>query len=313
MKSNLFIGGDWGTSNLRLYLCEYRETGPALILETLTGPGVSQVQGDFEETFFKLADGWIADKGPLPIILSGMVGSTIGWKEAAYLQCPADVNQIAEGRLAFEARGLEISIIAGLRTINPLGCQDVMRGEELQLLGWMHANATDDKTPRLFALPGTHNKWVLLHNGRVENFLTALTGELFALLRNHSVLISDRNAEGFSEQAFFQGVEAVERLGDAHLLHALFATRSRQVVGEFSAIEGTSFLSGLLVGSDVIGALRLFVNTTAEFTSVTLLGEESLNRYYRLVLERLGVQVLTPDVADIAIAGYAAIFRSLYR
>lgn len=174
----------------------------------------------------------------MPIIISGMAGSTIGWREAPYLRCPVDISQIAEGRLAFEARGLEISIVAGLQTVNPLGAADVMRGEELQLLGWLQDDGTDSEQARLIALPGTHNKWALLSKDRIETFVTALTGELFALLKNHSVLITDRNTSEFDEEVFLQGVAAIERLGDAHLLHALFSTRSRQVLGDLPAAQG---------------------------------------------------------------------------
>lgn len=312
LNAKLFIAADWGTSSQRLYLCEYRAPGPSLILDTLGGPGVSQIEGDFEEVFFGLVGNWITQHGPMPIIISGMAGSTIGWKEAPYLQCPVDVARIAEDRLAFEARGLEISIVAGLKTVNPLGAPDVMRGEELQLLGWMQDNSADDGAARLIALPGTHNKWALLRNGRIETFLTALTGELFALLKDHSVLIAERNAEGFDEEVFFQGVAAIERLGDAHFLHALFATRSRQVLGDLPAAQGLSYLSGLLLGSDVIGALALFRETVQEVSSVSLIGEPHLSERYRLVLERLGVEVDTHDTAQIAIAGYAAIYKHLY-
>ncbi len=312
MSTNLFIAGDWGTSNLRLYLCEYREPGRSLIVDTLGGPGVSQVRGEFEEVFFSLVGGWIAARGALPIIISGMAGSTIGWKEAPYLPCPVDVAQLAEGRVTFEARGLEISIIAGLRANNPLGAPDVMRGEELQLLGWLQANGSDDGSARLFALPGTHNKWALLRQGRVETFLTAVAGELFTLLKDHSVLIADRSVKEFDESAFIQGVEAIEQLGDAHLVHALFATRSRQVLGDISPAQSVSYLSGLLVAADVIGAIRLFRKTTPEITSVTLIGEQGLSEYYRLVLDRLGVQSHTTDSTQIALAGYEAIYKYLY-
>lgn len=312
MSAKLFIAADWGTSSLRLYLCEYREAGPSLILDNRTGPGVSRVDGKFEETFFSLLDDWIAQHDPMPIIISGMAGSTIGWREAPYLQCPVDIAAVAQGRLTFAARGLDISIVAGLQTINPLGAADVMRGEELQLLGWLQDVDVDDGAARLIALPGTHNKWTLLRNGRIETFLTALTGELFALLKDHSVLIVDRNTEAFNEEAFLQGVAAIENLGQAHLLHTLFTTRSQQVLGEMPAAQGLSYLSGLLVGSDVIGALALFRETAPEISTVSLIGEPHLCKRYRLVLERLGVEVQSSDTAQIAIAGYAAIYKHLY-
>ncbi len=78
MSAKRFIAADWGTSSLRLYLCEYRAAGPSLIVDTRSGPGVSKVAGNFEETFFSLVDDWIAQHNPMPIIISGMAGSTIG-------------------------------------------------------------------------------------------------------------------------------------------------------------------------------------------------------------------------------------------
>ena len=312
MSTNLFIAGDWGTSNLRLYLCQFRDSGLSLVIDTRSGPGVSQVEGDFESTFFQLVGDWIAERGAMPVLLSGMVGSTIGWHEAPYLQCPVNVGQIAEGRLAFEARGLQFSIVSGLKVINPLGSADVMRGEELQLLGWMQSNKQASDSARLFALPGTHNKWGLLKGGKIETFITALTGELFALLQKHSILIADRDSKDFNPDSFLAGVQAIEQLGEAQLLHALFATRSRQVLGELSAKDASSYLSGLLVGADVIGATNLFKSYEPGTDSVTLIGDSRLSEYYRLVLERQGIAVETSDTTQIAIAGYEAIYNYLY-
>lgn len=303
----LFIAGDWGTSNLRLYLCEYQALGQSTIVDTRFGPGISELNGDFEEKFFNLCQQWIERHGSLPVLLSGMVGSNIGWKEAPYLSCPVDVDQIAQGRLSFTARGIEFSILAGLKTQNPLGSPDVMRGEELQMLGWMKLH-DQFKGRRLFALPGTHNKWTLVEDGKIINFLTAFTGELYALLRRNSILISDDSAISFNQEVFMQGVSAIERLGSAQLVHALFATRSRQVLGEMAASDGLSYLSGLLAAADVFGAVSLFEQTEA----ITIIGEPTLTSQYMLVLQHLGVPAETSDPAEIAIAGFETIYQNLY-
>lgn len=312
MSKNLFIAGDWGTSNLRLYLCKYSESEPSAILETITGPGVTQVQGRFEDTFFQLIDNWLTQHGAIPVIISGMAGSTIGWKETPYLPCPVNASQLAQGRITFNARNLEISIITGLSVNNLLGSPDVMRGEELQLLGWMQSNQAEQNAAQLFALPGTHNKWALTKNGSIETFLTALTGELFAILKEHSVLISERDSDYFNQDAFFQGVNAIEQLGDTHLVHALFATRSKQLIGGLSSADATSYLSGLLVGSDVLGAIALFRKTAPDISSVILIGEPRLSEYYQLVLNHLEIKTTMADTSQIAIAGYEAIYKHLY-
>lgn len=312
MTNHLFIAGDWGTSNFRLYLCEYQKSGSSKILETCSGPGVSQVQGNFEDVLFNLADSWITEHGSLPIILSGMVGSTIGWHEAPYSACPLNVSNVAEGRITFAARGHEISILAGLKTTNPLSTTDVMRGEELQLLGWLHANKASDNTSRLFTLPGTHNKWALIKDGRIETFVTALSGELFSLLKNHSVLIANADEKHIDEATYLRGVQAVEKLNGAHLLHALFATRSQQVTGELPPAQAQSYLSGLIIGSDVIGATTLFRSIVPDIAAVTLIGDPTLCHYYDLALKHLGLKTDISDPAQIAIAGYASIYQHFY-
>lgn len=316
MSRNLFIAGDWGTSKLRLYLCEFAPAGKSRVLETLNGPGVSQVPGEFEATFFELAKAWLAAHGTLPVILSGMAGSTIGWREAPYLQCPVNVAEVVNGAVAFESRGVEFSIVAGLKVSNPLGAADVMRGEELQILGWMRTQPLSHSQPhsaaQIIALPGTHNKWVLIRNGVIETFLSALTGELFALLNKHSVLISNRETQHFSESAFMDGVRAVEQLDDAQLLHALFSTRARQLLAELSAEDANSYLSGLLIGSDVVGATAVFRDLVPDYTDVTLIGDVVLSERYRLVLDHLGIASSNCDTTQIAIAGYEAVYENLY-
>lgn len=300
-----FIAGDWGTSNLRLYLCEFSESG-SRILDTRFGAGVSQINGDFEERFFNLAQEWIDSNENTPVLLSGMIGSTIGWKEAPYLACPVSAQQIAEGRIQFTARGVDFSILAGLRSINPLGAPDVMRGEELQLLGWMQS--TRPKSGRkLFALPGTHNKWAISEDGNITNFLTAFTGELFALLRNHSILISSQSSFSFNQSTYLQGVEAIHQMGEAQLVHTLFTTRAKQVLGEIAEEDGLSYLSGLIIGADVLGATKLF----GEYDSITIIGEPTLSSHYKLALDHIGINSQLCDPATIAIAGFEVIYQEI--
>jgi len=311
MQNNYFIAGDWGTSNLRLYLCEYHASASSRILDTRFGPGIGEISEDFEDKLFYLAQDWLEQYGLPPILLSGMVGSNIGWKDAPYLNCPVDVDQIARGRISFIARGVDISILAGLRTNNPLQMPDVMRGEELQLLGWMRTNPTLGND-RLFALPGTHNKWTLVKEGKIALFLTAFTGELFGLLRKNSILITDDSAISFNQNAFMQGVEMVENMPEAQLVHSLFSTRSRQVVGEMPGTDSLSYLSGLITAVDVIGATRLFMQERELLKPVTVIGEPRLTDQYLLVLNHFGVTADACDPAAIAIAGFEAIYENLY-
>lgn len=303
----MYIAGDWGTSNLRLYLCEYHSDG-SIAIETRYGAGISQICGDFEERFFNLTQDWFDAYGKMPVLLSGMVGSTIGWKEAPYLDCPVNVNDIAAGRISFTARDVEFSILSGLKTINPLNVNDVMRGEELQLLGWMRSNNSTDGQ-RLFALPGTHNKWARSENGAISTFLTAFTGELFALLRNHSILITEQSSFNFNESVFLEGISKSSNQSTTQLVHTLFSTRAKQVMGDFSPKDGLSYLSGLIIGCDVAGALDLFEHTE----EVIIIGEPTLSDHYKLAIKSKGLEAICCDPSTIAITGFDTIYRSIYQ
>ena len=315
MTEALFIAGDWGTTHLRLYLCQHNSSQALNIVATQMGPGVSQVEGNFEQIFFDLAGQWFEDHGPMPVILSGMVGSNIGWHAAPYIDCPASAEQIVAGRTGFQARGIDFSIISGLRTTNPLGTPDLMRGEELQLLGWMGAAAgpaNKSTHAELVVLPGTHNKWALVRGGKIETFVTALTGELYSLLQNHSVLIANGESADFSDDIFLQGVKVATTLESGQLLQALFATRSRQVLGELSESYASSYLSGLLIGSDVVGSVALMEKQMGRISSVELIGESALSRCYQLALESVDIKAELRDATQISISGYQAVYAAVY-
>lgn len=251
----------------------------------------------------------------MPVILSGMVGSNIGWHAAPYIDCPASAEQIVAGRTGFQARGIDFSIISGLRTTNPLGTPDLMRGEELQLLGWMGAAAgpTNKSTSaELVVLPGTHNKWALVRGGKIETFVTALTGELYSLLQNHSVLIANGESADFSDDIFLQGVKVATTLESGQLLQALFATRSRQILGELSESYASSYLSGLLIASDVVGSVALMEKQMGRISSVELIGESALSRCYQLALESVDIKAELRDATQISISGYQAVYAAVY-
>ena len=127
-----FIAGDWGTSNLRLALCD--EDGQ--VLEQRKGPGAAESRGKFAETLDALSSDWRGAHGELPILLCGMVGSAFGWREAPYLACPAQTQELVDALVSPRA---DVHIVPGMKCTNPLGAPDVMRGEETQLLGAMTA------------------------------------------------------------------------------------------------------------------------------------------------------------------------------
>ena len=192
----------------------------------------------------------------LPAVLSGMVGSTIGWREVPYLKCPAMPSAIAAAALRFEAGDRGIAILPGLTCRGKTGAPDVMRGEETQILGALRLHPNLAKGRHIFCLPGTHAKWVAVIDGAVTQFQTALSGELFELLRRHSVLARDSGDVDAQNPAFMLGLDFARQKAD--LLHLLFSVRSRVVTGEMAKSDAASYLSGLVLGKDIATTMALF-------------------------------------------------------
>jgi 2-dehydro-3-deoxygalactonokinase len=297
-----FIAGDWGTSNLRLSLCD--DAGRAL--ETRDGPGAAAARGRFAEVFDATTGPWYRAHGKLPAILSGMVGSTFGWLEAPYLPCPAALEEPAE-RPVCPREG--IFVVPGLRCTNPLGAPDVMRGEETQLLGARRMQSRLESGRWLLCLPGTHTKWVSLYDGVVQEFLTVPTGELFALLCEHSVLVRDAATPLEHRAAEFErGLAEAVRHPQVPLTHRLFQARSLRIDGQLAPEGAASWMSGLLIGNDVGGTLPLFSGHDPE-QPVCLIGTARLMASYALALERRGRTVFCVDGAAAALAGLTQVFR----
>lgn len=299
-----FIGGDWGTSRLRLFLCGADGT----VLARREGPGIAEAGDRAAEIFATLTADWDSS---LPALLSGMVGSTIGWREAPYRACPAAPAAIADAALRFEAPTSDgnkrrIAIVPGLSCTNASGLFDVMRGEETQLLGALRREPQFARGRHLFCLPGTHAKWVLVEDGAVIRFQTALSGELFALLSQHSVLARGAGGADPKHPAFAAGAAAARDA--AGLLHLLFSTRSRQLSGEIAKEDAASYLSGLIVGAEIMAALRLFVPQGP----VVLVCTPALAAAYEAVLQSHGLGAVRLDGDDAVLAGLCFLYSQLF-
>jgi 2-dehydro-3-deoxygalactonokinase len=298
------ILGDWGTSRLRLFLCAGER-----VLETLQGPGIGALREPAADTLRPLIAGWRKTYGPLPLFLCGMAGSRNGWRESSYLPCPVNLRALGMGALRFDFDGMRVAIAPGLSCTSRLGAPELMRGEETQMAGALALEQRLGTARHLLCLPGTHTKWACLEDGVVRDFLTALTGELFALLRDGSTLTRAERASAAgeapagtaadAEDGFESGLEAARTLKSASVLHALFTARSRQLLDDCSREWALSYLSGLLIGADVQGALPLF----AAQGQVVLIADAALNERYARALRRMGVEVICLDGEQCALAG----------
>ena len=250
------IALDWGSTRLRAYLLG---AGGAVLATQHSEAGASVLRGEaaFAAALQALVGGWRAVQPGLPLLASGMVGSQHGWREAPYVACPADAQALARHTLALEA---SLHIVPGLRHE---GTQpDVMRGEETQIVGAL-AQHPELAASACLVLPGTHSKWAQVQGGRITGFATHMTGELYALLRQHSVLARLMPPEGDSAasaaspaaaQAFERGVQAARQAGG--LAHQLFAVRTLGLFGQLAPEVAADYLSGLLIGHEIASELR---------------------------------------------------------
>jgi 2-dehydro-3-deoxygalactonokinase len=287
---------DWGTTNLRAW--------------TLDGEGRVVEHREFDLGVSKLKPGEAAERfraevrpafgaQDLPAILCGMVGSNLGWTVAPYADCPTGLADLAAALTPVDGA----RIIPGVRCQGLAGAPDVMRGEETQLFGWLHLNPDRVRGRQVVCHPGTHAKWAVIEDGRLTRFVTAMTGELFAVLSKHSVLKSDASAD--DNASFDEGLAAAGE-GDA-LAARLFTARTRVVGGGERPETTPAYLSGLLIGAEVASVPRLLGIGPDE--PVALLGDERLCRFYGRALARRGVRYETFDGEAAAIAGLFALHR----
>ena len=288
-----FIAVDWGTTNRRGYLL-----GPdgALLDEMEDDQGILSVgAGEFPTAVAELRER-LGDK---PMIMGGMVGSNRGWIEAPYVPCPASAAELAahviwaeEGRTA---------IVPGLSFLDERRA-DVMRGEEVQVFGALAAGLVPDNG--LICHPGTHNKWIKLEGGRVTRFRTVMTGEMFSLLKNHSILADLLKGEVTPGEAFERGV--MHGLSDEDLTAELFSVRARVLLGQARREDAASYTSGLLIGTDLRTGLR-----QAEGGEIVVMARPELRQLFVAALRVAGWAACEVDGEEAFLAGARKLVENL--
>jgi 2-dehydro-3-deoxygalactonokinase len=280
---NQLLALDWGTSSLRGALIA---ADGSVLDERAFARGILSVEkGGFPTVFQSCFGDWMAQAGLC--LISGMAGSQQGWLEAPYCPCPAGLDEIA-GQLTWVEPG-RIAIVPGLCTVEA-GVPDVMRGEETQVLGALDLLALNDAR---MVLPGTHSKWVDVTGRRITRFATFMTGEFYALLRQHSILARTLPGDepAADEQAFAQGVN--QSLQGEGLLHNAFSTRTLALFKLMDGAQLHSYLSGLLIGEE----LRSQSLQAGE--TIQVMGADALSARYVQALLMRGIKAQRVDAAAI--------------
>ena len=287
MQDIALLAIDWGTSLARAYGMD----SAGRICETRSAPlGVQRVaKGAFRQALETLCGGRLPDG--VPAIACGMIGSRQGWVEAPYCECPADVAAIAQ-RLTLVPDTV-LTIVPGLICRDDDGIADVMRGEETQILG---ASAEGSPARQVILLPGTHSKWAIVGPDSVESFSTYLTGELYAVLIEHSIL-GRLATPGSDDDALARGVRHSLRAGAA-LTHDLFSARTLALTGQLAPSGVGDYLSGLLLGAEIAAAGRWLERKRMAASRLTVIGAPPLVQRYRAALTIAGIDAVAgPDDA----------------
>jgi 2-dehydro-3-deoxygalactonokinase len=287
-----FIAVDWGTSSFRAALIA---PDGEILDELAESRGIlSFKQGEFAQYLIATC-ARMTKAGGQSFVLSGMVGSKDGMAEVPYCACPATVVDVARGvRWAVKDR---VAIAPGVRFEN----EDVMRGEEIQVFG---AAAVLGLRDALMVLPGTHSKWVNLQDGAILGFNTFMTGELYALLAQHSILAKSlpQRSTLFEPQAFLKGVEVASE--GANILNTAFSVRVKSLFKELAPEHAPSYLSGLVIGEELV-AMQVQPGV-----NLILVGTPQLTERYQLALEHLGANVRSLG-SQAAWAGLHQIYQAL--
>jgi 2-dehydro-3-deoxygalactonokinase len=277
------IGLDWGTTTFRAY----RLAADGGVIEAKSAPsGILKVPaGGFEHVFEQEIGPWLAERPDLPVIAAGMITSSQGWVEVPYCPCPAGSDEIARALRRHEtAAGWTIHFVPGLSIIGADGVPDVIRGEETQIVGEVDAAPG----PRLLVLPGTHSKWARSEDGRVVWFATFMTGELFALLKEHSILGRLMAGDRDDKAAFRRGL-AYGRGARGGLLGRLFSARTLGLFGQLPASAIGAYLSGLLIGREIAEALDCLDKPPAD-QEITVIGGSGLTERYLIAIGDAGLR-----------------------
>lgn len=280
-KSRPLIAIDWGTSSLRG--ARFDASGQLLEQRAFPRGILSVADGQFPEVFRQCFGDWMEDSAAL-CLLSGMVGSRQGWREAAYCPCPVGFDELGQHLLWLAPQ--RMAIVPGLSVQHhlqspaafPFALHDVMRGEEIQIFGALSLSGLQDAC---VVLPGTHSKWAEVEQGRITGFRSFMTGEVYALLSQHSILSRTLPADApWHEDTFRQAVVLAQHTPS--VLSGIFATRTLALFDTLPAQQHPSFLSGLLIGEE-LRAMR-----GQATTDLLLVGSAPLTARYQCALQALG-------------------------
>lgn len=288
---------DWGTTNLRVCACSNDGT---ILKSAHSTQGIKSVpKGGFSGALTQMIDK-LGECSEQPIYVCGMAGARGGWREAPYCGTPIAIEDIAANLTPLPEK-LDGYLLPGAKTVSPDGTLDVMRGEEIQIFGGM---SKFDIQNGVVCLPGTHSKWVRIEDGRIVNFATFMTGDIFNAL-SHTILSCEEKTE-HDPTAFGLGLKASVD-SDCGLLHRLFTARTRVLDGTLMPNQVSAYVSGLLIGHELAESSS-FCEPSER---IVLIGSKVLCHRYQEALDYFGRKYVSLDSSDATCAGVAVLHELL--
>jgi 2-dehydro-3-deoxygalactonokinase len=299
MNAPDWIAVDWGTTNLRVWGMS-REG--ATLCAGSSGKGMSKLEpSTFEPALLDLIGGWLSDGRVTWVIACGMVGARQGWVEVPYRQAPClPIATDPIGCPETRDTRLKVAILAGISQTKPHA--DVMRGEETQIAGFLRNRPDFDG---VVCLPGTHTKWARIDAGKILRFQTFLTGELFELLRLHSVLRHSVDSISWDEDGFAGAVSSAFA-HPQNLAARLFRIRADSLLSNLDGGTAHAHLSGTLIGAELAAARNFWRDQP-----IAIIGSERQAQLYATALRALGQTPVVTDGADVTLAGLKSAYAEI--
>ncbi len=293
-----WIAADWGTTHIRAWAIG-EEDNVLAFRESNEGMKDLQ-QNQFEPVLLKLIESWLDDTKVTTVIACGMVGSKQGWVETPYLKTPCvpiDNQQLAIATT--KDNRIKVNFVPGVMQNN---LADIMRGEETQIAGFINKNPDFNG---VVCLPGTHTKWVNVKEGQITSFKTFMTGELFGVISNHTLIRHSISIKGWNQAGFEAGIhEGFNNPGS--IASDLFSLRAESIVNDLDRDQARSTLSGLLLGVELNGAQTFWENS-----NVIIIGSQLLSNNYHQGLKILGGQSQLFSLETATLSGLSFAYREL--
>ncbi len=293
-----FVAVDWGTSSFRAWAMG---RDGSVVARQSSDQGMGKLAPLDFASALEAALTRMGVALSVPVVACGMVGAAQGWVEAPYLSIETPAAWFGQGAVKAPHAKRDVFILPGLKQTGPA---NVMRGEETQIAGFLQ------KQPEfsgVLCLPGTHAKWVQVDRGRIQQFRTAMTGEVFGLIAGHSVLRHSMGQGGWDATAFEAAVHAALETPEI-VSTELFEIRADGLLTGADACKARSRLSGLLIGSELAATRDLW-----DGQSIQLIGAPELTRNYAQALSCAGAMAKGYDATELTLAGLRAAAIHLLR